>query len=679
MPVRSSSCRKPSTARRPFVVPDRRKIVSATCLAVRSLRAAVGDAAADDAVAAAELLDLLGGLPRDALPGDARVLDERPERGHLVVDRAVVALDDDELGHRPSRDRLALAGLPVTDDPAGLGELLGRVVEQRRGDEVAAHAEVLLRQLLEALGDGPERVPVAARLPRRRDGLVERVHERVEVRARDVVLLVPGGRREDDVRVQRRPVHPEVDRREQIELSGRGLLAPLDLRGPQLGARLGRADGMLIDAEEVLEEVLVTLGRRAEQVRAPERHDAREVRRVVRILGGEAQPPGLQLVDDVVGRLLPRDGRLVAEVQRVAIEGRVARQPAHARGLHDGVGEVLSLQRARTERARQLVDAEALVAPLVGREVPEGRRRLLARRARPVGGERRDAEAGDRADLLLPDVVRPTAAVDALAAAEQQHAEHAAVDLVTVEPVVRAGAHDDHRAALGDLGIARELAGDPDDEPAVDVRVLLLPGRGARLGIVVAGGPVAREVVAVDAELRAEEVEDGRDEPVPDAPGGHAAAHDPAALGLADVEARQVELDQLVVRPEEREPRGDVAELQVPVAGALRAPAVADRAVGHGRLAGGVVEHDGLPLGVLGLLTQVARAQEAVGDVGPVALAQRHEERQVGVLLGVAVEVRRLPVDVVLLEDHVRHAERERGVAARLGVHPVVGELRVAA
>ncbi len=641
-------------------------------------RAPVADTAAHGSVAALELLDLLRGLPGDALPGDAGVLDERPERGHLVVDDAVVALDDDELGHRLAGNRLALPGLPVAHDPAGLCQLLGRVVEQRRGDEVAAHAEVLLREFLEALGDRREGVPVAARLPRRRDRLVERVHERVEVRAGDVVLLVPGRGGQDDVRVQRRPVHAEVDRREEVELPGGRLLAPVDLGRALVGAGLLRGYRRLVDAEQVLEEVLMPLRGRAEQVRPPERQHAREVRRVVGVLGREAQAPGLQLVDGVLRRLLARGGGLVAEVERVAVERRVAREPAHAGRLDDGVGEVLALQRAGPEGAGQLVDAEALVAPLVGRQVPERRGRLLAWRAGPVGRERGDAEPGDRPHLLLPDVVRPAAAVDPLAPAQEQHAEHAAVDLVAVEPVVRAGPHDDHRPALGDLRVAGELARDPRHQAAVDVRVLLLPGGRPGLGIVVTGGPVAGQAVASDAELRAEQVEHGGHEPVADPLGGNAAAHDAAALGLADVETRQVELDELVVGAEQREPRSDVAELEVPVAGALLAPAVADGAVGHGELAGGVVEDDGLPLGVLGRLADVGGAEEAVGDVRAVALAQGDEERQVRVLLGVPVEVRRLLLDVVLLEDHVRHAERERPVRAGLGVHPVVGELRVA-
>ena len=102
-------------------------------------------------------------------------------------------------------------------------------MQQRRGDEILPHAEVLLGQTLELLGDLVEHVPVRARLPWRRNGLVEGVNERVKVRAGDVVLLIPRRRRQDDVRVERRAVHAEVDRGEEVELALRGLLAPADI------------------------------------------------------------------------------------------------------------------------------------------------------------------------------------------------------------------------------------------------------------------------------------------------------------------------------------------------------------------------------------------------------------------------------------------------------------------
>ena len=59
-------------------------------------------------------------------------------------------------------------------------------------------------------------------------------------------------------------------------------------------------------------------------------------------------------------------------------------------------------------------------------------------------------------------------------------------------------------------------------------------------------------------------------------------------------------------------------------------------------------------------------------------LAQRDEAGEVGVLARIPLEVRHLPVDVELLQDDVRHRQREGAVRAGLRGQPVVGELRVA-
>ena len=104
--------------------------------------------------------------------------------------------------------------------------------------------------------------------------------------------------------------------------------------------------------------------------------------------------------------------------------------------------------------------AERVVAELVGVQVPVRGLDHLPGRAAPVRGRGQRRVAGDRADLLLPDVVRPAAAVDALAAGQRGQRQERAVDRVGVEPVVRPGAHDDHRPAAGLLGVGGELPGD---------------------------------------------------------------------------------------------------------------------------------------------------------------------------------------------------------------------------
>ena len=229
------------------------------------------------------------------------------------------------------------------------------------------------------------------------------------------------------------------------------------------GASLART-ASFVDAEHVAEEVLVPLARGAEQVRPPERQHAREVAGAVGVLGREAQAAGLQLADDVVLTSTPSASAVVGELERVAVEAsdRTAASRAAPRARSSRRGACPSSEPLPSGR-REVVGAEALVAPLVGRQVPERRRRLLARRPCPVERERDRRPAGDRAHLLLADVVRPAAAVDALAAAEQdQHREHAR------GRSGRSGTSGWCRRPcmiierpFGALGVARELAGDP--------------------------------------------------------------------------------------------------------------------------------------------------------------------------------------------------------------------------
>ena len=244
--------------------------------------------------------------------------------------------------------------------------------------------------------------------------------------------------------------------------------------------------------------------------------------------------------------------------------------------------------------------------------------------------------------------------------------------------MVRARPHDDEGATVGAFRVAGELARDPRHAGGVDPRVLLLPGRGVRLRILVVDGPVAGKLATAHAELGSEKVEHRRDEMAADPSRRDAATVRASALGVADVEARQLDLDELVMAWQKGECRLGVLELEVPLSHPLLAPAEPDRSVRDYWLASPLVDEHGLPLGVLARVAEVRRAQEAVRDPRVSSLAQRHEERQVGVLARVAIEVRDSPVDVELLQDHVTHRHREGAVGARRRGEPVVGELRVA-
>jgi hypothetical protein len=345
----------------------------------------------------------------------------------------------------------------------------------------------------------------------------------------------------------------------------------------------------------------------------------------VGVLAGKVQPALLQLADHIVNRVEPGLLGLVDQLETGAIEARVGGQPAKPRSERVDIGDVLVLEQSPPQRRGQVLGAVALVAPLVGRQVEEGRPRLVARRPRPVQGEGERLPARQRPHLLLADVVGPAAAVDALAATELDQRQEGPIDLVGVKPMVGAGAHRDHRAPFGELGVAGELPRHPRDQLALDAGDRLLPGRRAGLRILVVRRPLPGQALAPDPVVGEAEVEHRGDQVAADPDRRHAAAHRTSPLPLADVEAGQVEGDALVGALQQRQHRLDAIQLQVPLPGL--SVTVAHRPLRHHDLARVGVEQDRLPFAVLLLAAvEVGGSQQAVGNVGAVALAQGHEQ-----------------------------------------------------
>src|SRR5450756_1556903 len=95
----------------------------------------------------------------------------------------------------------------------------------------------------------------------------------MEVRRREVMLLIPGRGGQDDVGEEAGARHPEVHRGQQVDLAARRLVAPDDIGRSEAGRRLGCPDGLCRGAEEMLEEVLMALRRGGQQVRPPDGDD----------------------------------------------------------------------------------------------------------------------------------------------------------------------------------------------------------------------------------------------------------------------------------------------------------------------------------------------------------------------------------------------------------------------
>ena len=480
----------------------------------------------------------------------------------------------------------------------------------------------------------------------------------------------------------------EVRGPHQVDLAHRGLVAPDHLGRAAVGGDFLALHGV-VAAEHVAVEVLGALGGGAQQVRAPVGQHAREVLRVARVLDGEPQAALLELLDDVVLRRHTCVGRLLAQGQRVAVECGVGGHPAAAGGLDQGVRRGLAGEGAFLQRRGQALGVGAVVAPLLRRGVPEAGGDHLARRALPVQRERVLRPAGDRADLLLADVVRPAAAVDALAAGHGGQRQERAVDRVRVEVVVRARAHDDHGLALGLDGVPGELAADADRRVGRHAGVLLLPRRGARGGgVVVVGRPLAGQALAGDGVAGEHEVEDRGDQVIAElerrhAARDHARAHRALRRGVArQVEAGQQHLDGFGAGlAHGGHGGGAVVELEVPLALARVAPAVGHRAarVLHRAV---FVEDERTEFRVGGvvkrmILREIRGRDELARHVRAVAGGQPHEEGRVRVPLHVLQEARRLLAEVELFEDDVAHRQRQRAVRARVDAQPLVGELRV--
>ncbi len=94
-----------------------------------------------------------------------------------------------------------------------------------------------------------------------------------------------------------------------------------------------------------------------------------------------------------------------------------------------------------------------------------------------------------------------------------------------------------------------------------------------------------------------------------------------------------------------------------------------DTSIGYGiQIGGGISETRS---------AQVGLGEEPVGGIRAVYLPKKYEKGHVGESGRVVDEVRHLPIDVELLEHHVSHRHRERGVGTGRYRKPIVCELHV--
>ena len=272
------------------------------------------------AIETAEQVDLVLGIPRDALAAIAELVHEGPERRKPVVEVWVVAFDHRHHWHGLAREGVNLALLPVLHVQR-LGKFARRVVQDRHQHHVLLDAQHFRRHVGEFLRQALEDVPVTARIPGRVSSAGQRVNEGVHVGGVEVVLLVPGGGRQNDVGVNARRGHAEVECDQQVELSFRRLVVP-DHVSPALTAFLAQilAHHAVRCAEQMFEEVFVALTGRTKQVGAPDEQIARPVGRVIRILARHLQLTRLELGRNVILRLLTSLCGRFRHLQRIGLQ-----------------------------------------------------------------------------------------------------------------------------------------------------------------------------------------------------------------------------------------------------------------------------------------------------------------------------------------------------------------------
>ncbi|OIQ72903.1 hypothetical protein GALL_454660 [mine drainage metagenome] len=273
------------------------------------------------AVEFSQRLDLVLRIPGDALAAVADLVHQRTQRGEAFEGVGIVVLDHGDLRRGLAGNQLALVLLPVAYR-GGLAEFSRSVVHHGGEDHVLFHSQVADADLGERLREALEYFPIRARFPRgidrRRQGMDEGVH----VGGVEVVLLVPGRRRQGDVGEQAGGAHAEVERDQKVELALGCRVVPGHLVRAAIGGTEFGVEYAVLRTQQMLEKVFGTLAGRSQQVGAPDEQIARPVVRMVRVFAAHAQAAVLQSLDHVVlGR--QADGHGVArQMQRVGLQLR---------------------------------------------------------------------------------------------------------------------------------------------------------------------------------------------------------------------------------------------------------------------------------------------------------------------------------------------------------------------
>ena len=298
----------------------------------------------------------------------------------------------------------------------------------------------------------------------------------------------------------------------------------------------------------------MTLGAGHQRVATPDEPDARPVLLGVGILDGELHLLVLQPLDDPgddrrrSSRLrLPRACLTTLNAGSSGTADRTAASPA-ARPAPACPSCVPApcCAAERVLRDGVIVGEVFLVSPLVGVDVVPARRVLQSRRREPVLRQSDRRPRLHRGQLLLTDVMRQSAAVDADATAEHQRMNAGPVHQIGVIPVIDAGPDEDRALASGVLGGRRPFTGEANQHVTTNAGVLLAPGRACREPLHRRSRRDTRPTAPVDAVLSHQQVVDRRDDDLSAIRCCDRLHRHAASRGLARSEVVQFDIDHAV-------------------------------------------------------------------------------------------------------------------------------------
>ena len=117
-------------------------------------------------------------------------------------------------------------------------------------------------------------------------------------------------------------------------------------------------------AQQILEEILVALARRSEQVGSPDKQIAREIDRVIGIGERKIHRTRLQTFGHIRRRSLAHAGCFLRQRQRIGVEVRRGWQPAHPGGAQVVVNLRPLPLFGIGQRRQNLAHRQLFVAPL---------------------------------------------------------------------------------------------------------------------------------------------------------------------------------------------------------------------------------------------------------------------------------------------------------------------------